>query len=759
MFFGGKFYSKLRQSSKGIQFGTEVRTGIDLKTRATSGGGGLIGRNPGYVDINWDLNSEIGIPDEVYILKSNDAGNTKVYSYTGNTENKSLIANSGFVKLDLNSVYPPFSIIKRYIDNEALTTSVNFDEGWSVPNNITLVRSTLATPPQECTVEYRFTDSNFIEGLGGHSQNNFANVNENSIQDIFDMKEFPYIEQLALTECPMTEFRNPPLRLKLLDVGEYRDGSVTCTRFDPLPETMQGLKWNYVPGQSENLGTILSNCSNMRSLFMTNFSGWPVVRANANAELPSTFDISHMNLLEELNISCNTGGDTIIWPSSLPANKLQFFDLDDPNVSDTTSLESFLSNQLDSIRLFGISNCNSLPTVTLNFGNTTTSSMNKVYIVNTDVAGTIDYSTVNSELDYFSVQNNASYPIVNFSGCTNIGILSLRNCGLTDIELPSASPLEILELENNAIDLVNVNTNFYTQLSSFAATLDTLNFNKNSNVFQELGTTLDLSLFAALRNIDLSNNSLVTITLPSTAGTFDNIEFINTSTNPMSNFTTLNNFTTHANILQRLDCRYTPNVSYDLSTFTTLTSAVVLDDVGNTTIDISSTNNTNVNQIVIRENQNLTTVILASISISSNNITIQDNPNLITINNLDKIYASYTTRGINLSDNVIYNESLPVGLQNLGTQFRSWVAAGCALDQTSVDTTIDNAYQNRSKFVSDGIINPILTINGGTTVTPSGTYQAPSGFILGSADGTPADALEKAYVLVENYGWQITYNI
>ncbi len=40
---------------------------------------------------------------------------------------------------------------------------------------------------------------------------------------------------------------------------------------------------------------------------------------------------------------------------------------------------------------------------------------------------------------------------------------------------------------------------------------------------------------------------------------------------------------------------------------------------------------------------------------------------------------------------------------------------------------------------------------------PSGTYQAPSGFVKNSSDGTPASAQEQMYVLVENYDWAISY--
>lgn len=36
---------------------------------------------------------------------------------------------------------------------------------------------------------------------------------------------------------------------------------------------------------------------------------------------------------------------------------------------------------------------------------------------------------------------------------------------------------------------------------------------------------------------------------------------------------------------------------------------------------------------------------------------------------------------------------------------------------------------------------------------PSGTYQAPEGFVKGTSDGTPSSAMEMVYVLVNNYKW------
>ena len=73
----------------------------------------------------------------------------------------------------------------------------------------------------------------------------------------------------------------------------------------------------------------------------------------------------------------------------------------------------------------------------------------------------------------------------------------------------------------------------------------------------------------------------------------------------------------------------------------------------------------------------------------------------------------------------------------------------------NVDATIDSIYQNRSIY--DNITVAKSMNISGTNASPTGTYQAPAGFVLGSADGTPTSALEQVYVLVNNYSWTITY--
>ncbi len=67
---------------------------------------------------------------------------------------------------------------------------------------------------------------------------------------------------------------------------------------------------------------------------------------------------------------------------------------------------------------------------------------------------------------------------------------------------------------------------------------------------------------------------------------------------------------------------------------------------------------------------------------------------------------------------------------------------------TSTPTAQADEYTNKFRDISWG----------DSPLTPTGTYQAPAGFVQGSNNGNPANAAEKIYVLVNNYGHTVTFN-
>ena len=52
------------------------------------------------------------------------------------------------------------------------------------------------------------------------------------------------------------------------------------------------------------------------------------------------------------------------------------------------------------------------------------------------------------------------------------------------------------------------------------------------------------------------------------------------------------------------------------------------------------------------------------------------------------------------------------------------------------------------------LVNTNLNLN--TNPRPSGTYEAPTGYIQGSANGTPTSPMQAIYVLVNQYNMTVT---
>ena len=140
-------------------------------------------------------------------------------------------------------------------------------------------------------------------------------------------------------------------------------------------------------------------------------------------------------------------------------------------------------------------------------------------------------------------------------------------------------------------------------------------------------------------------------------------------------------------------------------------------------------------------------------------------------------------RGINWNDGSSFNCS---SIGNLETRYPDWLydvrklkymerfqsTSRTAAGQIKQDEIIDQFYDfvtsweyiTMNSTASDGNRNQFYGLSwrliSGTFPNhdprPSGTYQAPSGFIKGQSNGSPASPMEKIYALVENYNMVIT---
>ena len=126
--------------------------------------------------------------------------------------------------------------------------------------------------------------------------------------------------------------------------------------------------------------------------------------------------------------------------------------------------------------------------------------------------------------------------------------------------------------------------------------------------------------------------------------------------------------------------------------------------------------------------------------------------------------------GMNLKVIVFRNcpnmpDSLPTGIETCPS-LKSIDTNSSYKTQTRIDNVIVDAYNKVNTFASKAVGNTLLRqITWGNSIAasavgynvrPTGTYQQPAGFILGSNNGTPASPMEMVWVLVNQYKWKIT---
>lgn len=105
---------------------------------------------------------------------------------------------------------------------------------------------------------------------------------------------------------------------------------------------------------------------------------------------------------------------------------------------------------------------------------------------------------------------------------------------------------------------------------------------------------------------------------------------------------------------------------------------------------------------------------------------------------------------------IVAGNSLSGDISQLGSWVKceTWSLSSLSSNTiTGWSNLVNNLYNNRSLFSSGPKSFNCPNV---MRVVISGIYQAPAGFVKGSADGTPANDRERIYVLVENYNWVFT---
>jgi hypothetical protein len=561
------------------------------------------------------------------------------------------------------------------------------------------------------------------------------------------------------------------------------DGGAALTSIQRnFPRSLQ----HFIFGQNNStivssLLGLLVNCVNLKTLSLTN-ANWAEAGVISNNSTPITGSIDLTFLptpLEYFSIANASGLTDIIYNGGFftTLKRINLYSVTGVNATTLLNiLNEFLSSPSGEFINIRLNNKTFAKTfIDSDFKSTNT----HFYLHGNIITGNITLTTVRPNIVDFKTGDEATsittaaskndFTTVDVSGLTSTTKIDLANSRIANLTLPVNIVCTSLSLGGNKLD-VTVNPSLISQISAMTAltslylntgTKLSVNIENGQNSTNGFGSNVDFSALTSLTNLRANNCKLSgTLKIP------PSLQLLYIDTNNITGIVT-------GTISALTEIRAASNTSFDFD-FTRVpnikminvngTSVVTIDLSGRTSTSVLGGASANDPFLWAFGLNSLTSIIFptnpanAIIAVGSvNTILINLCPNLTTLANIE-----------NLSYNTI------TGLSN-----RSFWANGCALNidfkfginnwlpvaiqiqnnvmsNANVDLNIDNIYQNRTKWNTTPAAKSINIA--GTNAAPSGIYQAPTGFVLGSVDGTPASAKEQAYVLANNYGWTITMN-
>lgn len=387
-------------------------------------------------------------------------------------------------------------------------------------------------------------------------------------------------------------------------------------------------------------------------------------------------------------------------------------------------------------------------------------------------SGNITITAAKPNVKEFKTGNNTtrtgtqqnSHPVVNITGLTGALTIDLSGSNIEDLQLPLNTVCTSLTLFDNKLDIVT-NPDLINQIRAMVQLTDlrlgngsTSSLSANNvgqNSANGLGANVNLNTLVNLVTLNI-NSCLLTgaLTLPN----INKITSMSVSFNPgLTNFV---NLLAHTGLLtlRTVSCL---NLSFSITSAFTSLQNIDVSNSGITLIDLSGRTSTTNNLFVLCNNSpdlvsivmptTLARSVVAPTGINWTNCTL-----LASATNLENINYTNTTATNNLfrAENCSLNQLFPFGSNSFIPNVISLQDNG--MSSANVDSTINNIYTNKTKWNSYTVAKSINIA--GSNAAASGIYQAPAGFVLGVSDGAPASAKEQIYVLVNNYGWTITYN-
>jgi hypothetical protein len=554
-----------------------------------------------------------------------------------------------------------------------------------------------------------------------------------------------------------------PPYLKAVHLAQISHLTSIATKF---PKTLKYLELSATTSLGPSINALLADCDNMEILNLGSVVYSETGVAGSIFLGAINLAISHMTNIKVFNIGGATTMTNITFSNFTGVRRFQLIAATAMN---QTTLKAIFNDVFISPVLKFFNGRSSNLVWARSFTNADfAATLTDFYFHANQITGTITLTNPKPSLLNFMMGDNGAsfadalknnFSTVDLSGLTNALLIDISNCQIVNLTLPVNTVCTILGLGGNNLS-VTTNPSLVSQINAMTA-LTALYLHSGSSTtstadngqdsIDGFGNNLSVSGLTSL-TILYANRAKLTgiLTLPASLSVLvirdNNLSDIAGAGNALRTVQIVGNTLFNHNF------NLTPNI---VSLTIQDTAQTIIDLSGKTTID-------NYLTVAIVNNPILTTLSFSAIAarcVFAINFTLSlsGNPLLNTITNIENInypqLNTGATRGFH-AQGCALNTDLKIGVNG-------WLPCQIQLQdngmsQANVDLNINNIYVNKTKW-STSLAAKTLQI-AGTNAAPSGIEQAPPGFVLGSADGTPTSAKEQIYVLENNYAWAITNN-
>lgn len=582
-----------------------------------------------------------------------------------------------------------------------------------------------------------------------------------------DMRQFPNLEAVDVHEAYINrvnyKFNNP----KLIHF-QLRETVALTGVTGKIPSTVTSIC--LAQCNLTGVTTLLEDAVNAKSLMFGLYSGLINVVAVATTTLRGVVDVSHMTNLKEFLLGQNTNVTSLILPTGKTDWSwihIQLLSTSASNAFNVNLLNDFLSSP--DLRVFMFIQNNILTSRNITHSEISDDLL-AFYCYGNRWTGDVSITSSKPTLREFKIglnQNETNrFDNINIIGLDGGNLRSLHIPGVlcSSLTLPSTLPsIQDLVLYDNELS-ISGNPNLITTINGFSS-LTSLEFSNNVNTngntyVSQNGFTLGSNgVLSGLTNLSTLLMGDCGITGDWVLPANNTLTIIGIGFN--TGLTSLINLEAQTG-LQIFRANGCTSLDFEIgNTFTSLLDLRIV-DTPVTSVVLSGKTSTGLLVAVIVDGTPITTLTMPRTELTgkftnSHAFNGVGCTGLTTINNLE--FVGYNSRNVHAQfqfNGCSLNTAIPFGSNNFVPT--NILIQDNNISKSNIDAIISNVYTNRTKwstFISS--VNKQINM-GGNNAPPTGIYQAPTGFVLGSNDGSPANAQEQLYVLVNNYSWTITFN-